>query len=244
MTNSEIVEQFIMVSRDSYKLNQNFSNPLYMDTQNYDYYLKVLALQFSNVVPNVAQTLSTNGTTIVDAGIWDTDQLIQAYNDNSATLGTLSLNGNTGRLKLENTTGSTLTITTDNFLTSDICGFNLSLPYTMAVGATITAAHVVSISDFNFFILSSNNVNGYTMASSNGGAFIPCNAIYVVSSAMDAFAFKTWVSMQPIQFKIESQVLNYLNFELLDGNNKPLNIVPGAYTDFGVVAQIVRTKKL
>lgn len=246
MTNSnyEVVAQFIMSNDNGFVLNQTFNNPLYMDTQNYNYYLKVLSLQFSNVVPNVNATLSTNGTTIVVPGIYEIENLVDAYNTHSATLGTLSLNASTGKLTLTNTTGATLTITTDNFLTSSVCGFTFSLPYTMAAGASTTATNMVKISDYNFFVLKSTNVNGYTTSSTNSSPFVPTDIIYTVSSAIPALAFKTWVSMQPIQFKLDSQVLNYLNFELCDAFNRKLDILPGSTTDFCVVSQIVKCKKI
>lgn len=244
MNDYEIVSQYVMTSNDSFVLNQTFSNPLYMDTQHYNYYLKVLALQFSNTVPNVTTTLSTNGTVIATPGIYDITNLVDAYNTNSATLGTLKLNSSTGKLTLENTTGATLTITTDNFLTSEICGFTFSLPYSMAAGASTTAANIVKISDYNFFVLKSNNISGYTMVSNDNGPFVPTDIIYIVSSAIPALSFRDWVSMQPIQFKLDSQVLNYLNFELCDAFNRKLSILPGATSDFSVVAQIVKCRKI
>jgi hypothetical protein len=246
MTNSnyEVVAQFIMSNDDGFKLNQTFSDPLYLDITNYNYYLKVLSLQFSNVVPNITDTLSTNGTTIVEPGIYEVENLVDAYNVNSNTLGTLSINTSTGKLSLTNTTGASLTIISDNFLTSSVCGFSLTLPFTLADGANITAANIVKISEYNFFVLKSTNVNGYTRTSRNSGPFLPTDIIYTITSAIPALAFKTWVSMQPIQFKIDSQVLNYLNFELCDAFNRTLDILPGASTDFCVVSQIVKCKKM
>ena len=242
MTDYEVISEYVMTSK-TYKIKNNFNDPLYMNDNRFNYYLKILACQFSNVVPNVETTLLTNGDKIADPGIYDITELVTNYNQYNN--GTITINSNIGKLILTNTTANNITITTDNFLTSKFGGFsNITLPYTLAPGASLTAANTPIIQDYNFFVLACGNVTGYTYTSIEGSPFLPCNTIYTFPSNIAAFHIRNWTAIQALEFKLDSQVLNYLEFEIKDGLQRSLSIVPGAQSDFSITCQVIKKKRL
>ena len=138
----EVISQFIMTSHD-FKIHQSFNSPIYMDKNKYEYYIRLLQVQFSNVVPNVSENQYVEGQLICEPGIYSIEDLMAKYN--ALTYGKLSLNNNNGKLILTNDTGAALIITTSNFLSSNICNF--TLPINLNIGQSITANKVVKIQD-------------------------------------------------------------------------------------------------
>lgn len=248
--NVEVVNQFIMESK-TYKARQMFSIPLSMDNQRYNYYLRILNVQFSNVVPNVEvnQGINADGTdyTIVSPGIWKITNMIDEWN--TLGIGELTWNDNTGLITLKNSTGSAIVYSNpgsgNNILSSDFFGFkNMTFPYTLNDGASITASQVGVVQKYNYFILSSGNVNGYTYISrDNKNGFLPSTCIYAFSSAMEAFQFKTWTAVQPIQFKLDGDKINHLDFEIRTGTDEEIKTLL-AQSDFMITCQIVKEKKI
>ena len=233
----EVLSQFIMTSHD-FKIHQSFNSPIYMDKTRYNYYIRLLQVQFSNVVPNVDTNQYVEGQLICEPGIYSIDDLITKYN--ALTYGKLSLNNNNGKLILTNDTGSTLTITSSNFLTSSICNF--TLPITLNVNDTITANKSVKIQEYNYFVLNSGNISGYTYTSLDKSPFQSCTTIWPFSSAMNPFAFKTWTAVQPIEFNLDGNLLNYLDFEIKDAFGREIKTLL-AESDFMITCQIIRASK-
>ena len=52
----EVINAFIMTAKD-FHVHQTFNQPIMLDTQRYNYFLRLLQVQFSNVVPNVEYDL-------------------------------------------------------------------------------------------------------------------------------------------------------------------------------------------
>ena len=80
----EIITSFVL-SSNTFKIHQMLPTPLYMNIQNYNYYLKLLQIQFSNVVPNVDKPLYVqNGGNppqlVCDIGVYTLETLITKYN--------------------------------------------------------------------------------------------------------------------------------------------------------------------
>ena len=117
MTFEEIITQFDLTSED-FNISQMMPTSLTFDIQNYNYYVKLLQVQFSNVVPNVSQDLYINvgGSNILIApkGVYENQQLIDAYNAASGSshiYGELSFNKMTGKMNLNNNSGGSLSFT-------------------------------------------------------------------------------------------------------------------------------------
>ena len=242
MTNEEIVCQFIMKG-NGFKLKQQLQTPLYLDVANYKYYLKVLQCQFSNVIPNITENLYVESQLVCGPGVYELDDLINAYNVYSATYGELTADFSIGRITLTNNTGSTLTITSSNFLTHPALGV-FSLPITLNDGESVKSSKTPVIQDFNFFVLTSENVVGNTYTQDNDGSFEVSNALWNFSSAFKPFRLKTWTAVQPVAFRMDQGTLQYMAFELKDGNGHSLSVVPGAVSDFSVTAQVVKVRKI
>lgn len=236
--NQNILTQIIMSSK-TFKCYQIFPNPMRLDIANYDYSLKILTVQFSNVIPNVTENLYVENEVVVGPGIYEIDDIITAYN--GLTYGSLSVNYNTGRMMLKNNTGLVLTINNSSLLENKICGV-FDLPITLNPNETIDSTLSPSIQNYNYFVLTSPNVNGYTQTSKDGQGFTPNNTLWPFSSAIAPFKFKTWTSLQPVEFKIDSDTLNYMEFELKTADG--LSITNQlADSDFMVCAQIVQYAK-
>lgn len=237
--NQNILTQIIMSSK-TFKCYQIFPNPLKLDIANYDYSLKILTVQFSNVIPNVNETLYVENDVVIGPGIYEIDDIVAAYN-NLSVYGALSVNYNTGKMLLKNNTGAVLTINSSSFLSNKICGM-FNLPITLNQNEQIESTTSPVIQDFNYFVLTSPNVNGYTQTSKDGQGFTPNNTLWPFSSAIAPFKFKTWTSLQPVEFKIDGDTLNYMEFELKTADG--LSITNQlADSDFMVCAQIVQYAK-
>lgn len=229
---------------DDSKIDCTFTQAIHLNLQKYRYFLKLLSVSFANVFKNVDISLEVDGTVFATPGIYSIEDLIKAYNT-SAGAGKMGLNTNTGKLFIENDSGSNLTITSSNFLQSDLGG-NFVLPVTLTPNQVIYSTTVPIISSYNYFILTSQSIhnNAYTN-NQNENIMTPSNVLYSFSSAIEAFHMKTWVSVEPVEFEISQNILNKIDFEIRTGNDEGLEdeIVPGSTTDFHVFAQIIRIER-
>lgn len=244
--NEEITAPFILRS-NTFKIHYMLSAPLYLNTQNYNYYLKLLAVSFSNVVPNVEQPLyvqdgANPAVLVCDVGVYTLEKLISKYN--ALNFGKLSYDENTGKLTLENDTGNTLALVS-SFLTSNICGFTASQISTILNGASVIAQNVVVIQDYNYFMLSSPNFQGntYIPSATDSNTLKLTNCLYAFSSALAPFQLKTWTAIMPMLFSLQQDNLQYIDFELKDGNDNEIKQLMGP-SDFAVSCQIVRCRKI
>lgn len=242
----EIIAPFVL-SSNTFKIHQMLPTPLYLNSQNYNYYLKLLQIQFSNVVPNVQQALYVqNGANtpvlVCDVGVYTLETLITKYN--ALGYGKLTYDDNTGKLNLKNDTGNTLNLTS-SFLTSSICGFTAGQISAILSGATVIAQNVVVIQDYNYFMLSSPNFQGntYVSKSLDSDSLKITNCLYAFSSAIAPFQFKTWTAIMPMLFSIQQDNIQYIDFELRDGLDREISVLMGP-SDFSVSCQIVRCKKI
>ena len=245
----EIIQPFNLDSSTFY-MKKTLQTPITLDIMNYNYYIKLLQVQFSNVVPNVDKPLYVkNGLNaavkVVDVGIYDMSGLCSAFN--ALGLGTLEYNSGTGKCKLTNDTGNTLNFVNQgasDFLTSERIGFDAAQLTTVAISGEVIANHVVVIQDYNYFILTSDNIIGNTMtAKSNQDTFEITNVLWTFSSAMIPLQFKTWTAIMPILFKVETPSFQYITFEMRDGNGNKLDTIV-AQSDFHVDCQLVRHRKM
>lgn len=245
----EIIQPFNLDSSTFY-MKKTLQIPISLDIMNYNYYIKLLQVQFSNVVPNVDKPLYVkNGLNaavkVVDIGIYDMAGLCNAFN--ALGLGTLEYNSSTGKCKLTNDTANTLNFVnqgTSDFLTSAKIGFNASQLTNIPVSGEVIASHVVVIQDYNYFILTSDNIIGNTMtAKSNQDTFEITNVLWTFSSAMKPLQFRTWTAIMPILFKVETPSFQYITFEMRDGNGNKINDIV-AQSDFHIDCQLVRQRKL
>lgn len=245
----EIIQPFNLDSSTFY-MKKTLQIPISLDIMNYNYYIKLLQVQFSNVVPNVEQALYVKdglnaAVKVVDVGIYDMNGLCSAFN--ALGLGTLEYNSSTGKCKLTNDTGNTLNFVNQgasDFLTSERIGFDAAQLTTVAISGEVIANHVVVIQDYNYFILTSDNIIGNTMtAKSNQDTFEITNVLWTFSSAMKPLQFKTWTAIMPILFKVETPSFQYITFEMRDGNGNKLDTIV-AQSDFHVDCQLVRQRKL
>ena len=175
----EVINAFIMTAKD-FHVHQTFNQPIMLDTQRYNYFLRLLQVQFSNVVPNVEYDLYVKvggvETKVVSKGVYEIEELINAFN--ALGVGKMALDANVGKITITNDTLSPITFTKSD----------------------------------NHDFLSSEQ-------------------------------FKTWTAILPVEFKLYSNVINYLDFELKDANDRPLSNLMSD-SDFMVYCQIVKQRKM
>lgn len=231
----------ICLDSDTSKINCNFVQPIHLNLQKYRYYLKLLSVSFSNVWGNVDENLYVNGFLMATPGIYDITGLIESYNH--INFGKMGLNTNTGRLYIENDGGTAITLTTSNFLTSDLGG-HFSLPATIAPGGVIYSSQVPIIQNYNYFILTSQSIHNNSFQNRvNENILAPANILYAFSSAINPFRYKTWVSVEPVEFELKQNILNSLDFELRTGNDESLENKNIGNTDFNIHCQIIAIEK-
>jgi hypothetical protein len=241
----EVIQPFYMDS-DTFYAKKVCQTPIPLDIVNYNYYIKLLQVQFSNVVPNITNDLyvkdgANTAQLVVGPGIYEITNLCDAYN--ALGLGKLEFISNTGKCKLTNDTLATLSLVSD-FLTSDRIGFDAAQIASLAPGDSVVANHVVSIQDYNYFVLTSDNIIGHSMTGkATQDIFEITNTLWTFSSAMAPMKFKTWTAIMPILFRVDAPALQYISFEIRDGNgNKITQQV--AKSDFHIDCQLVRQRKL
>lgn len=251
MTFEEIITTFDLKS-DDFSVSLMLPQALSLDIQNYNYYLKLLQVQFVNVVPNVQHDLYINvggsDILIVPKGIYDINQLIEAYNTvSNSAYGELKLNSFTGKVTLTNTSGGTLSFTNlgdRDFLTDKVIGFEASQLTSIPNAATVIANNVVLIQDFNYFVLTSQNIMGNTYTGNSDTSQMKiANILYTYSSAIKPFKMKTWTAIMPVLFKIETSTFEYISFQIRTGNGDEINDLMDA-SGFHIFCQIVRQKKI
>ena len=255
MTFEEIITQFDLKS-DTFKVEQMMPSALYLDVEKYNYYIKLLQVQFTNVVPNVKQDLYINigGSDILIApkGVYENQQLVDAYNDKSGSnhiYGELSFNTMTGKMQLNNNSGGALAFTNlgdKDFMTNSVIGFDASQLTSVSINSNISANNFMIIQDFNYFVLTSQNIMGNTYTgdetTTNNQMKIE-NILYTFSSAIKPFNMKTWTAIMPMLFKIDASSFQYISFQLRTGKGEEITDTMGQ-ADFHVLAQMVRQKKI
>lgn len=232
----------LCLDSDTSKIECLFNQPIHLNLQKYRYYLKLLSVAFSNVWGNVEDVLYVDSYTMAQPGIYDITGLIDSYN-HYVPLGTMGLNANTGLLYIINDTASPITITTSNFLTSDIGG-HFNLPITLNPGDVVNSSQVPIIQRYNYFILTSQSIHNCSYQNKHDNKIMsPTNILYSFSSAMTPFQYKTWVSVEPIEFEIKQDTLNSIDFELRTGLDENLIGKNIASTDFNIHCQIIAIER-
>lgn len=235
----------VSLNSDTSIINSVFNQPLELDQQHYKYYVKLLNVSFSNVFSNVTEKLYVNGLLMANTGIYEITDLVSAYNETvGATCGEMGLNINTGLLWIKNDQATDITITTSNFLSSDLGG-NFNLPITLHPDEIVYSTTVPIIQSYNYFILTSQNIhNNAYINSVNPEIMRLSNMLYQFSSAMKAFQFKTWTAIEDISFELNQTLLSKIDFELRTGNDESLENLIIGNTDFNVHLQIIRIPKV
>lgn len=239
----ELVNQFV-ISSNTFKIHKKLNAPIVLNQQEYNYFLRVLTVQFSNVVPNVTEDLYVSGgVKLIDKGIWTLQEMVDKYN-NANQYAILELDEHVGRFNLVNNTSVSHIYLDNSFLTSPYIGFeNADFPLTLTPGQKYMADRMPVIQEYNYFVLNSGNINGYTYKSVDSADFRPSNCIWPFSSAISAFQFKTWVAIQPVEFKLDTNSFQYIDFEIRDAYDREIKDLLGP-TDFMITCQIVKYKKM
>lgn len=232
----------ICLDSDTSKIYSLFNQPIILDQNKYKYYFKLLSVSFSNVFSNVNEDLEVDGTVFATPGIYDITTLIDAYNQNLSNKGKIGLNTNTGKLWIKNDTANNITITSSNFLQSNLGG-NFVLPATLIPDQVINSTTVPIIQTFNYFILTSETIHNNSYLNRTRNVLSLTNLLYSFSSAMTPFKYKTFVSVEPIEFEITADMLNIMDFELRTGNNESLVGKEIGNVDFNVHGQIIRIER-
>ena len=259
----------LVLASDTYEISSYFREPLKFDQQNYDYYLNLLNVRFSNVVPNITKNYSfsfkiRDGELITvnnlwSSGIYELTDLVDLFNKNEAikTYMTLSMNNNTGKIKLTCNNNTYIPLGGGGLLETEIFGYVLrtddqhydltTQSWYIPAGKFVDGNKVPLISKFNYFLLCSDALQPCSyITDAKSSTLDTTTTIYSFSSAMNAFEYKdfTNVSERGLSFKLGMDYLQTIDFKLKGSDGSNLQLIEGSVSDFNICCNIIKVKKI
>ena len=260
----------LVLASDTYEINSYFREPLKFDQQNYDYYLNLLNVRFSNVVPNITKNYSFSFKINIEgslqtidslwpSGIYELTDLVDLFNKNKDINGkmTLKMNNNTGKIKLTCDNNIYIPLGGGGLLESEIFGFVLrtddqhydsnTQSWYIPAGLSVDGIKVPLISKFNYFLLCSDALQPCSyITDAKSSTLDTTTTIYSFSSAMNAFEYKdfTNVSERGLSFKLGMDYLQAIDFKLKGSDGSNLQLIEGSVSDFNICCNIIKVKKI
>ena len=259
----------LVLASDTYEISSYFREPLKFDQQNYDYYLNLLNVRFSNVVPNITKNYSfsfkieggelTTVNNLWPSGIYELTDLVDLFNKNKDINGKMSLrmNNNTGKIKLICDNNIYIPLGGGGLLETEIFGYVLrtddqhydsnTQSWYIPAGKVVDGNKVPLISKFNYFLLCSDALQPCSyITDAKSSTLDTTTTIYSFSSAMNAFEYKdfTNVSERGLSFKLGMDYLQAIDFKLKGSDGSNLQLIEGAVSDFNICCNIIKVKKI
>lgn len=232
----------ITFKSDTYEGAQEYSPPLQFDNNNYNYFLKLLNVRFSNNIANVVNDLKliVDGSEVltIQAGLYEIEDIVKLANANQS-LAEFALNETNGHMTIKNITAATHTYS-GSLISSIQFGKFTSIQITQ--GQVKESPNMCQVSDFNFLKLCSNIISPNSYETRNDKLIIT-NTLYTFAATIGKFAHKDFMAFQDIAFPLNMDSLQRIDFELLDEHGNQLQLINGANSDFNIQAVIVKTRK-
>lgn len=259
----------LVLASDTYEINSYFREPLKFDQQHYDYYLNLLNVRFSNVVPNITKNYSFSfkiGNNDIQTinnlwpiGIYELTDLVDLFNNNTTLKNYMSLkiNNNTGKITLSCNNNTSIPLGGGGLLENEIFGYvlrtdeqhydSVNKQWNISAGGIVQGNKVPLISKFNYFLLCSDALQPCSYITDAKNATLDTTTtIYSFSSAMNAFEYKdfTNVSERGLSFKLGMDYLQAIDFKLKGSDGSTLQLIEGAISDFNICCNIIKVKKI
>ena len=258
---SEEVIKTFNLSSNSYTINVNINPTVKLDLNKYNYYFSLDTISFSKVncniygdeVLHVKLQINTNTSEFrfkIPAGVYDTNDIsnwIKNVSDNHLSLEVDQSNGRAS-IKAQNLNeNDNITIFPDStLLTGKILNFvMLGSVILTNVNNKFTSPRSVLIEDFNQYFVTTNLISPccYTNNEKSNQALLT-NILTVIPSNANPFEFKTYYAYNNLEYKIELDVIDYIEIKILAEGFKELVQMKDVTTDFSTCFRIIKKPKM
>lgn len=258
---SEEVIKTFNLSSNSYSINVNINPTVKLDLNKYNYYFSLDTISFSKVncniygdeVLHVKLQINTNTSEFrfkIPAGVYDTNDISNWIKNVSNNHLSLEVDQNNGRasIKAQNLNeNDNITIFPDStLLTGKILNFvMLGSVILTNVNNKFTSPKTVLIEDFNQYFVTTNLISPccYTNNEKSNQALLT-NILTVIPSNANPFEFKTYYAYNNLEYKIELDVIDYIEIKILAEGFKELVQMKDVTTDFSVCFRIIKKPKM
>lgn len=256
----EVIKTFNL-SSNTYSINVNINPTVKLDLNKYNYYFSLDTISFSKVncniygdeVLHVKLQINTNTSEFrfkIPAGVYDTNDIsnwIKSVSDNHLTLEVDQNNGRASIKALNLNENDNVTIYPDStLLTGKILNFVMFGTVILTnVNNKFTSPKTVLIEDFNQYFVTTNLISPccYTNNEKSNQALLT-NILTVIPSNANPFEFKTYYAYNNLEYKIELDVIDYIEIKILAEGFKELVQMKDVTTDFSVCFRIIKKPKM
>ena len=258
---SEEVIKTFNLSSNSYTINVNINPTVKLDLNKYNYYFSLDTISFSKVncniygdeVLHIKLQINTNTSEIkfkIPAGVYDTNDISEWIKSVSNNHLSLEVDQNNGRASIKASNlneNDNITIYPDStLLTGKILNFVMLGSVVLTnVNNKFTSPRSVLIEDFNQYFVTTNLISPccYTNNEKSNQALLT-NILTVIPSNANPFEFKTYYAYNNLEYKIELDVIDYIEIKILAEGFKELVQMKDVTTDFSVCFRIIKKPKM
>ena len=258
---SEEVIKTFNLSSNSYTINVNINPTVKLDLNKYNYYFSLDTISFSKVncniygdeVLHIKLQINTNTSEFrfkIPAGVYDTSDISEWIKSVSNNHLSLEVDQNNGRASIKASNlneGDNITIYPDStLLTGKILNFvMLGSVILTQVNNKFTSPRSVVIEDFNQYFVTTNLISPccYTNNEKSNQALLT-NILTVIPSNANPFEFKTYYAYNNLEYKIELDVIDYIEIKILAEGFKELVQMKDVTTDFSTCFRIIKKPKM